>query len=135
MMNLKRIGSTAAIALVAAGSGLVASPASASPCVSRADDPERIVTANRVQTTDNRAGVIFHRLGDKFEIWDNVKDGKGVDVCWNYVGINDKWKSVHSRVHHTLIRRNMKEFPHQIYFYITDSRSMSLVVKYPTYGS
>jgi hypothetical protein len=96
-------------------------------------------TSDRVQTYRNAAGVIFHPLGDKFEIWDNVKDKRRVYVSWNYVGIKDGVKRVYSRGRHSQFRVNMKEFPHRIYFpitgYLEDGKKVaSEIVKYPTYG-
>jgi hypothetical protein len=119
----------AAIAVVA-GLGVFGT-ASASARPNPADYP----TTNRAQTPGNTAGVIFHPLGDRFEIWDNDKNGLPVDVYYNYVGVKDKWKKITSRRHHTLIRRNLAEFPHQIYFYIEGSDRTSPIVKYRTYGT
>jgi hypothetical protein len=126
-MRLHR--SVAAIAIVA-GLGLFGtSTASAQP------DPADYATTDRAQTPGNTAGVIFHPLGDRFEIWDNDKNGLPVRVFYNYVGVDDAWKTVTSRRHHSLIRRNLAEFPRQIYYYVEGSARTSPIVKYRTYGS
>jgi hypothetical protein len=128
MLSLHRVGSLAAVALVAAVTAFAASPASA---VNPADYPTR----DRTQTHNNSAGVIFHPYGDKFEIWDNVKDGGPVYVWYNYVGIDDKWKMVQSEGRHSMKRRNLAE-NRQIYFWVADAYHplKNAIVKYRTYG-
>jgi hypothetical protein len=125
-MKLHRLSS---IAVIAVASAVLAAPASAQP------NPANYPTSDRAQTNGNTGGVIFHPYGDRFEIWDNDKNGLPVNVYYNYVGVKDKWKVITSRRHHTLIRRNLAEFPHQIYFYIEASDRTSAIVKYRTYGT
>jgi len=51
-------------------------------------------------------------------------------------GVDDKWKSVEARGRHSLIRRNLREFPYRIYFYVTGpGAGGSAIVEHPTYGS
>ena len=59
----------------------------------------------------NAAGVVFQPEGDRFKVWDNLDDGKPVDVYFNYAGVADKWKFVISPVdgHSTSVIRNLKE--------------------------
>jgi hypothetical protein len=125
-MKFHRVSGIGAIALASA---VLASPASAQP------NPADYPTQNHAQTPGNTGGVIFHPHGDGFEIWDNDKNGLPVNVYYNYVGVKDKWKVITSREHHTLIRRNLAEFPHRIYFYIEASDRTSQIVKYRTYGT
>lgn len=128
MIGLKQVFGIAMVALVAAVSLSVAPPASAQP------DPRDYPNTNRAQTPNNGAGVIFHPVGDKFEIWDNVTDERSVSVFWNYVGIDDEWKGATCKRRYCVIDRNMKEEPHQIYFQILDFYGDSRIVRYRTWG-
>jgi hypothetical protein len=130
MLSLNRMLGIAIVALVAAVSISVASPATAKP------DPRDYPNTNRTQTIGNGAGVIFHPFGDKFEIWDNIKDDQPVTVRWNYVGLDDQWKQVTCRRRYCVIDRNLQEEPRQIYFYIEDSQpARSPLVRYRTWGA
>lgn len=97
-------------------------------------------TSDRTQAPGNVAGVIFQPLGVCFEVWDNVKNGIKVRVCWNYVGIDDRVKKVFSVGRHSRRCVDMKEFPRWIYFRISGldpngRLQKSPIVKYRTYGT
>jgi hypothetical protein len=100
---------------------------------------QAIPSRNSARTPSNAAGVVYHPNGDFFEIWDNVRDGKSVVVKWNYVGIDDRWKTVKSHARHAFYQRAIAE-PRWIYFRIYGWApgpilERSAIVKWRTYGS
>ena len=82
----------------------------------------------------NAAGVVFQPEGDRFKVWDNLDDGKPVDVYFNYAGVADKWKFVISPVdgHSTSVIRNLKERYKHICFQVRTWGPDSPVVRYTT---
>lgn len=99
-----------------------------------------IPSQQSVRAPGNVAGVQFHPYGDYFEIWDNMRDGKPAWVKWNYVGIDDGWKTVTQRGGHGRHRVNMAEYPHQIYFRVIGFNSErelsgSPTIRYRTWGT
>lgn len=126
MTRLNRIAGIAVVALAMS----VAAPAAAKA------DPRDYPHTNRTQTIGNGAGVIFHPFGDKFEIWDNIKDDESVTVRWNYVRVDDDWKEVTCKRRYCVIDRNLREQPNQIYFYIEDAQpARSPIVRHRTWGA
>lgn len=93
---------------------------------------------NWSRTPTNSAGVVFHPHGDYFEVWDNSATfGLRTKVKYNYVGINDRWKTAVSLPDrhplHVWTRHNLIEHKH-IYFYIEDLGSPSYASEYRTSG-
>jgi hypothetical protein len=116
----------AALAVVA----LAAGPAAA-------DSPYR----NWVQYPNNRAGVVFHPYGDKFELWDNVyNDGQRVHAEFHYKGVSDPWMPVRGvQDGHRTVQWNLHERINgrgaQIYLRVCMTYAgCSDAVRYRTYG-
>jgi hypothetical protein len=72
---------------------------------------------NWAQAPENAAGVVFHPFGDRFEVWDNVRDGIPVQVWYRYAA-GGAWHRIVSRVHHGTVRQDLAEFPNKIEFRI-----------------
>jgi hypothetical protein len=92
---------------------------------------------DRTQAPSNAAGLIFQPRGDKWRIWDNVRDNHLVRIYFNYAGVKDKWKYVGapSDGGQGPIIRNVAEKYKQICFYVhTDSPKYgdSPIVRYTT---
>jgi hypothetical protein len=95
---------------------------------------------NRAHTPQNEAGVVFRPHGDDFEIWDNVRDNKPVTVYYRYFVQGAPWHTIVSHVHVGTYRRNMKEYPNNVEFYVVGhnkfgARVTSALYYYRTWGS
>jgi hypothetical protein len=92
---------------------------------------------DRTQVAGNAAGVVFVPKGDKFKIWDNVRDDDNVEVLFNYAGVDDFWKpvdQVDDGAQGTK-KRNVSERFKEICFMITtdsDDYPDSPIVRYRT---
>jgi hypothetical protein len=82
----------------------------------------------------NAAGVVFQPKGDRFKVWDNLDDGKPVDVYFNYAGVADKWKFVISPVDggSASVIRNVSERYKRICFQVRTWGPDSPIVRYTT---
>jgi hypothetical protein len=131
-MNVRRHLTAAAAATALLGSALALAPAAGA-----ATYPYQ----NWSQTSQNSSGVVFHPYGDKFDVWDNVRDDTRADVYFNYKGVSDSWKHVGYVYNgHTTITRNVYESingkPAYIYFEVCDGvRGCSTPSWYRTWGS
>jgi hypothetical protein len=90
------LGVLAAAALMAAPASArpVDAPAASAAKASCGDMPFRDRTRVATDKNPNVAGVVFRPKGDRFHIWDNVRDDEEVLVYYNYAGIDDDWKPV-----------------------------------------
>jgi hypothetical protein len=75
-----------------------------------------------------------------FEIWDNVKDNKPVTVYYRYFVQGAPWHAIVSHVHVGTYRRNMKEHPYDVEFYVvghtkSGARAPSALYHYRIWGS
>jgi hypothetical protein len=85
---------------------------------------------------DNSAGAVFRPNGDKFQVWDNNRDGVPVTLAWNYKGVNDHWKylSPQDGAQHTF-NLNLSE-THHVYFYVSSAYGAPpYISEYRTNGS
>ncbi|MFE4336523.1 hypothetical protein ACFRQM_46445 [Streptomyces sp. NPDC056831] len=124
------------LVLIGAGSPAGAATSEAVTLAPNVDVPYR----NWAQTSGNTAGVVFHPYGDKFEIWDNVRNAQSVWVAYNYKGVNDAWKRAGSvRDQHRTVSHNLFESingkPAYIYFKVCDTvKGCSKSSLYRTWG-
>lgn len=165
MTNLRRIVSTAIVGIAVAISAFGTSTAAdAAPLANTNSNGTSVIEiahavnaftakarsavagdyTDRVQSPHNKAGVIFHPYGDKFEIFNNHPDGKHPahviyrEDDWSH------WKSIDQYDHHNTWSvpggHELKEYPHQVAFLIWSyySRDVnggwSRQVRYRTWG-
>jgi hypothetical protein len=84
-INRVRRMAVALFGALAAVAAFSASPAAAATC-------SDMLFEDRSQGPANVAGVIYSKLTNEFQIYDNARDGAVPYVQWNYSGVNDRWK-------------------------------------------
>lgn len=129
--RLVRSVTAAVVALVAAGTMLVAGAAPAAAAA-----PHQ----NWSQTPGNTAGVRFTSNGDWFEIWDNVNDDYLVTAQFHYEGVDDDWTFAGQAMNgYNRVQRNVHEkiggLPAFIYFRVCDRFGCSQSSLWGTYNT
>jgi hypothetical protein len=94
MIHAAGVLAAAALTAAPASAGPVDAPAASAAKASCGDMPFRDRTRVTTDGNPNVAGVVFRPKGDRFHIWDNVRDEEEVLVYYNYAGIADDWKPV-----------------------------------------